>query len=178
MFSYKRHLTKNKEAEEVHKRTTSTHSYGAHTHGEYYGYEKHSEHRTSIDREEKKKHYHTKRELFVGRGIISKYFSYLRTQSFEMQQIHATLFAGVVTLLLGYIVFYSDFGLGGERYSATQVQESISTKESIEEESPSPIEFISSFVREAKARLDLVGTGSSSLLESKETYTRDESKGE
>lgn len=174
MFSYKRHLTKNKEAEEVHKRTTSTHSYGAHTHDEYYGYEKHPEHGTSIEREQKKNHHNTKKEWFSGRGVVSKYFLYLRKQSFEMQQIHATLFAGVITLLLAYTVFYSDFGWGAERYSATQAQETVSAKQSIEEGSVSPVEFIFSFAREAKARLDLVGTGSSSLFESEETYIREE----
>lgn len=174
MFSYKRHLTKNKEAEDVHHRTAVVHPYGAHEHGNHHERETYGAHPAQVDTEEKKNHHHTKKEWFSGRGVVSKYFSYLRGQSFEMQQIHATLFAGVVTLLLAYMVFYSDFGWGAERYSATQTQEVVSAKQSIEEDSPSPVEFISSFAREAKARLDLVGTGSSSLFESKETYTREE----
>lgn len=84
--------------------------------------------------------------------------------------MHAAIFAGTVTCVLGAAILYSQYGFWRERYSR---QEEI-TQESSEGKMVSPDTILSDFFREASVRFTAATGAMGSFLESKDTYSGDE----
>jgi hypothetical protein len=146
------------------KKKHTTHATHAHTYDE-----DHSHHTAHPSH---KKDSHT---TSIKKSLLRKYIHHLRQQPSEVQQIHAVLFAGFFTLLIGFVVFYRDLGFGTEKYSSTAIiKDAVISEKKIEQNSESPVDFFSSFFSEAKTRLDMIGTGSSSFFESVEQYSSEE----
>ena len=103
---------------------------------------------------------------------IRHYITFLRRQSRHMQEIYAVIFAGSVTIFLGAIILYYDYGFWRDSYDRNEViQTKNITKSSTLGESPN--EMLGGFLKEAKVRLQAIGNdNNTNLLKGKDTYQR------
>lgn len=117
--------------------------------------------------------------LFLMKRFVKKYLSthhylaVLRRQPSHMQHVYAAFFAGAVTVLIAAIILYFDYGFWHERYSRTELVETNAVVEDSMVTVQSPTEMLGGFFKEASQRLQSIKTGSSSLLEGKDVYTRE-----
>lgn len=90
-----------------------------------------------------------------------------------MQHVYAATFAGAITALAAATILYFDYGFWHERYSRNEVVE-VQTVNDPLVTVQSPGEMIGGFFKEASQKLKAINTSSSSILEGKETYKREE----
>jgi hypothetical protein len=108
---------------------------------------------------------------------IHYYVIALRRQPSHMQHVYAAVFAGFITVLLGVMILYFDYGFWHERYSREETLEEVQVPSVAPVEVRSPGDMLGGFFKEARSRLDTIKTSSSSLLEGKETYNRSSDEG-
>lgn len=87
-----------------------------------------------------------------------------------MQHLYAVIFSAVVTLLLGALILYVDYGFWRERYYRTD-EVSTTQKEIVSE---SPFEMMSDFFKEARVRFNDVEASGQDFLEGKEVFIRED----
>lgn len=85
-----------------------------------------------------------------------------------MQHMYAFIFAGTITASIAGAILYSDYGFWHERYER-QEEIAINKEENLP---PAPTEVVSRFLGEVQNRLKSITTGTTSLLEGKEVFTR------
>jgi hypothetical protein len=117
---------------------------------------------------------------------MSKYKKYFRTEHYithlkkqpeHIQNVYAVLFASVITLFLGALILYFDYGFWRDTYSRTEVIQE--EKKSVDTGDPmvtisSPGSMIQDFFSEAKEKIQNINLEKpSSLLEAKESYTKE-----
>ena len=88
-----------------------------------------------------------------------------------MQQVHALVFSGTITIGLAAGILYFDYGFWHDRYdrNAEAVFEA-----KVEETSLSPAEMFAQLLEESQAKIEVVKNGGNALLEAKETYSKRE----
>lgn len=101
---------------------------------------------------------------------FKNYLAFLRRQPTHIQHVYAFIFAGTITTLIAVFILYFDYGFWHEKYSSTTDEHVASTTVNIE----SPMDALSRFLQDAKNQLINIDKVGSSLLEGKETYTKDE----
>lgn len=107
---------------------------------------------------------------------LSGYIHFLRRQPKHLQHVHAFVFSGIITVIIAGVILYTDYGFWHERYQRSDDIEVVDTLISspVETIQPaSPGEMWSRFWTEAKVQFSGVGSIGTSLLEGKETYTKD-----
>lgn len=87
-----------------------------------------------------------------------------------MQHIYAFIFAGTITAIIAGFILYTDYGFWHERYRRDEVLSDVATNTI---ESVSPNEMISNFFKEAKTQLNNISNAGTSILQGKETYSKD-----
>lgn len=102
---------------------------------------------------------------------LEHYIRHMRRQSKHVQHMHAFVFAGAITGVIGIFILYADYGFWHETYTSDDLVVE-QAKDSFDPESPG--ESMMRFFREAKDRFDTLGSSGASLLEGKETYKREE----
>jgi hypothetical protein len=102
---------------------------------------------------------------------MRNYLKYLRRQPKYVQHVHAFVFAGVITALIAAFILYYDYGFWHEKYQKGEDEIAVQAT-TTEIESPSKV--LINFFSEAKKQFGNIGSSSASLLEGKETYTREE----
>lgn len=91
-----------------------------------------------------------------------------------MQHVYAFIFAGSITALIAAVILYTDYGFWHDRY--VRDDSVLVVKEKTPMESPS--QALSNFWGEAYDKFRVIGSASGSLLEGKETYTKEENSAE
>jgi hypothetical protein len=91
-----------------------------------------------------------------------------------MQHLYAILFAGCITGLIAMVILYFDYGFWHERYTRAEDIVEVHTTGDPMVTVQSPGEMIGGFFREASDKLKNINVSSTSLLEGKDTYSRDE----
>lgn len=94
------------------------------------------------------------------------YVKYLRRQSVYMQQLHALVFASVITFMVAFLILYYDYGYFHDIY--VQKDDTIEVVQT--EKAPSPTEALSGFITEAKSRFGAIGASGADLLYGKDVY--------
>ncbi len=89
-----------------------------------------------------------------------------------MQHVYAIVFSGAVTLFLGSIILYFDYGFFRDKYSA---QDSVVVEKQQEKEvdTISPGQMMDGFLKEVGMRMQALKTTKDSFLEGKEMYSKD-----
>ena len=100
------------------------------------------------------------------------YLAFLRRQPKQMQHVYAVIFSAVITSLFASIILYYDYGFWHEKYSRSDdlvnVERNNETKST-----QSPGELMGSFLKEAKEKVGSINTDPSSILQTKEVYTKE-----
>ncbi|MBP6888698.1 MAG: hypothetical protein KBC21_03260 [Candidatus Pacebacteria bacterium] len=103
--------------------------------------------------------------------LFSRYTEHIRAAPKHMQQLHAFLFSGSVTLLLTFGILYFDYGFWHESYSRTTDAVVVAK---IKNESESPVQMFSRFFDEAKEKAGTIKSGGDALLEGRQSYSKKE----
>lgn len=118
------------------------------------------------------KHFFRNYEKFF---TLHFYIVFLKRQPEHMRHIYAILFSGIITLFLGAIILYFDYGFWHERYSR---QEAIETENLTTNEDQitvqSPTEMMGSFFQEASEKFHAITDATSSIFGGEETYVKEE----
>jgi hypothetical protein len=103
---------------------------------------------------------------------VKHWLAFLRRQPKHMQHVYAVVFSAVITSLLASVILYYDYGFWHERYSRS---DSLITQVKSDEikNTQSPGELMGGFLKEAKEKVGSINTNPSSLLQTKEVYTKD-----
>lgn len=96
------------------------------------------------------------------------YVRHLRRQDIRVQQLHAFVFASIITGLLAFLILYYDYGYFHDVYVKKDIESVVVVDNT--DTAPSPIESMSSFFSEAKTRFSEIGKSGSSLLYGKDVY--------
>lgn len=99
------------------------------------------------------------------------YVLHVRKQSPRVQQLHAFVFASVITGITAFLILYYDYGFFHDKY--TRKEES-SLEEIHTDPLPSPTSALGNFFGEVKYRFGALGSGSADLLHGKDVYKNNE----
>ena len=94
------------------------------------------------------------------------YVRYLRKQSIHIQQLHAVVFASIITGMTAFLILYYDYGFFHDVY----VQKDDTITSDLVEQAPSPTDTFSGFISEAKTRFGAIGVSGADLLYGKDVY--------
>lgn len=108
-------------------------------------------------------------KLHLKNFTLRYYLRHVRRQNKHIQHIHAFAFSGIITALIAGFILYTDYGFWHETY----IREDSLTEPAPSAELQSPGESLGSFLLEAKARFNSIGSAGADLLEGKETYTKE-----
>ena len=103
---------------------------------------------------------------------LRHYIAFLRRQPRHMQHVYAAIFAGTITVLLGVIILYYDYGFWRTRYDRNEkILEKDTTDPMVTVLSPS--KMIGGFFKEAGTRFKTIKKDSSNFIQGKEEYKQD-----
>lgn len=83
--------------------------------------------------------------------------------------MHAFAFAGIITALIAGVILYTDYGFWHETYRSDELLVEMEERAAEQSESRS----FSSFLTEAKARFNDIGSAGAEFFEGTESYSKD-----
>jgi hypothetical protein len=113
---------------------------------------------------------YTSKHMSKKRSFFSRYVQHVRSSSIHVQQIHAVIFAGGLTVALAVTVLYFEYGFWREKYDSKEVV----IKQNIEVKSVSPVGMFSTLIKDAGSQISAIKEGGGSFLEGKEVYSKKE----
>ena len=99
---------------------------------------------------------------------FKSYIRYLRKQHVHVQRVHATIFAGVVCLLVGSAILYAEYGY----WHTTYIRQEEIAQEDSTVLTESPLATLSRLLKEGKERFLGVTSTLKPVLENQGTFDR------